>query len=79
MVYFAKKEPTIDIFNINSGMTMTEFLESKYYNALMSGKFRLTDNESGYLKTYTYKEACENWWKSLTDENKDFEITGERI
>jgi hypothetical protein len=67
-------------------MTMNEFLNSKYYNAIISSDFNLTEwisyteeemekDESkqligGYLKTYTYKEACKNWWNRMDDENK---------
>ena len=66
-------------------MTMKEFLESKYYRALYSAPFKLTEwvyyseNEKdtedkkalgGYLKEYTYKEACANWWENMTKENK---------
>lgn len=67
-------------------MTMMEFLGSKYHGALVSAPFILTewtyyteeekDTEDkkalgGYLKTYTYKEACANWWKAMTEENKN--------
>lgn len=24
----------------------------------------------GYLKTYTYQEACRKWWDGMHDENK---------
>ena len=24
----------------------------------------------GYLKEYTYKKACANWWNNMTDNNK---------
>ena len=84
---------------------MREFRCSKYYYALFSSPFILTEwveyteeekKESlcrqaigGYLKTYTYKEACKNWWDNMSKENKEivksipnfdkdvfFEITG---
>ena len=67
-------------------MTMSEFLNSKYYGAIISSDFNLTEwipyteeemekDESkeligGYLKTYTYQEACKNWWNGMDDENK---------
>ena len=67
-------------------MTMDEFLNSKYYSAIISSDFNLTEwipyteeemekDESkkligGYLKTYTYQEACKNWWDGMHDENK---------
>ena len=82
---FCNKEEKIRIFNIQSEMTMKEFLESKYYRALYSAPFKLTEwvyyseNEKdtedkkvlgGYLRRYTYKEACANWWENMTEENK---------
>ena len=82
---FCNKEEKIRIFNIQSEMTMKEFLESKYYRALYSAPFKLTEwvyyseNEKdtedkkvlgGYLRRYTYKEACANWWENITEENK---------
>ena len=67
-------------------MTMGEFLNSKYYSAIISSDFNLTEwipytkeemekDKSkklirGYLKTYTYQEACKNWWNRMDDENK---------
>ena len=102
---FCTKEENIKIFNKQSDFTMREFLSSKYYDALVSSPFILTEwveyteeekKESlcrqavgGYLKTYTYKEACKNWWDNMSEENKEivksipnfdkdvfFEITG---
>lgn len=82
---FCNKEEKIRIFNIQSEMTMQEFLVSKYYRALYSAPFKLTEwvyyseNEKdtedkkalgGYLKEYTYKESCANWWAEMTEENK---------
>jgi len=67
-------------------MTMSEFLDSRYYRAITSSDFKLTEwipyteeemekDESkkligGYLKTYTYKEACRNWWNGMSRKNK---------
>ena len=67
-------------------MTMREFLDSKYYDAIISSDFKLTEwipyteeeiekDESkkligGYLKSYTYKEACRNWWNGMSSKNK---------
>ena len=82
---FCNKKEKIRIFNIQSEMTMKEFLESKYYRAIDSAPFKLTEwvyyseNEKdtedkkvlgGYLRRYTYKEACANWWGNMTEENK---------
>jgi len=67
-------------------MTMSEFLDSKYYDAIISSDFNLTEwipyteeemekDKSkkligGYLKTYTYQEACKNWWNGMSSKNK---------
>ena len=82
---FCSKPEHIRIFNCDSGMTAEEFYESKYYKALMSSSFVLTKwfeytekekdtdekrSVGGYLKTYTYTEACANWWANMTDENR---------
>lgn len=85
--FFNTKEPTINIFNIDSGMTMSEFMKSEYYYALSSTPFILTrwikyteeekktDKEKelvgGYLKEYTFYEACQNWWNRMSDKNKE--------
>ena len=29
----------------------------------------------GYLKKYTYKEACANWWNKYTDDEKQIIMT----
>ena len=69
-----------------SKMSMFEFKNSLYYRALTSSPFKLTewieytDKEKkedinkammgGYLKKYTYKDACKNWWNNMSEENK---------
>ena len=72
------------IFNKRSGMSHKQFAKSIYYNALNSIPFILTEwveysekeeserkaLDEGYLKTYSYKNACAKWWKKMTDENK---------
>lgn len=83
---FCTTEPKINIFNVSTDMTMREFLDSRYYRAIISSDFKLTEwipyteeemekDESkklvgGYLKTYTYKEACKNWWEGMSNKNK---------
>ena len=83
---FCSIEPKINIFNMPTNMTMREFLDSKYYDAIISSDFKLTEwipyteeeiekDESkkligGYLKSYTYKEACRNWWNGMSSKNK---------
>lgn len=66
-------------------MSFEDFLKSKYFKALNSKPVILTewheyadeekDTEEkksigGYLKLYSYKEAHQNWWNKLTEENK---------
>ncbi len=83
---FCTIEPKINIFNMPTNMTMSEFLDSKYYDAIISSDFNLTEwipyteeemekDKSkkligGYLKTYTYQEACKNWWNGMSSKNK---------
>lgn len=85
--FFNTVEPNVLIFNKDSGMTAGEFRNSRYYDALTDEPFILndwiyyTDKEKkedpkkdligGYLKTYSYKEACENWWKNTSEENRE--------
>ena len=84
---FCTEEPTIRIFDKDTNMTLSEFRKSKYNRALRSVKLELTkwieyteeekkeDDKKrligGYLKEYSYKEACANWWDELTEENKE--------
>ena len=84
---FNTRERTLTMFNKDSEMTWDEFIDSEYYYAIYSSPFSLTEwiyyteeekkNSpirqaiGGYLKKYTFKEACKNWWDNMTDENKD--------
>ena len=84
---FCTEDPTIKIFDKDTNMTLSEFRKSKYNRALRSVKLELTkwieyteeekkeDDKKrligGYLKEYSYKEACANWWDELTEENKE--------
>ena len=68
-------------------MTYDEFYNSKYYDALNSAPFILTEwhefteaekkdsiirqSIGGKLISYTYEEACANWWKLLSNEAKE--------
>ena len=83
---FCTEEPTIRIFDKDTNMTLREFRKSKYNRALRSVELKLTEwiryteeemkeNKNkrligGYLKEYSYKEACVNWWCELTEENR---------
>ena len=74
------------LFNKETDFTMEEFMETEWYAVLTSGEFNLTkwrdytDEEKaqderkrligGELITIPYKEACANWWASLSDEDK---------
>ena len=84
---FCTEDPTIKIFDKDTNMTLDEFINSKYNNALRSVELKLTEwieyteeemkedkNKrliGGYLKEYSYKEACANWWCELTEENRE--------
>ena len=84
---FCTIDPTIKIFDKDTNMTLKEFIKSKYNKALCSVELKLTEwiryteeemkedddkkATKGYLKNYTYKEACANWWSELTEENKE--------
>ena len=77
---FCNKEPKICIFNIQTDWTLKEFKNSKYYTAICSSDFPLTEWESaketpengvgGKLNVNTYAEACRRWWDGMSKENK---------
>jgi hypothetical protein len=85
--FFCTEEPTINIFNMPTNFTASEFYQSDYYGAVTNGNFRLTEwieyseeekaidemkkNIGRYLKKYTHKEACANWWNSLDDKDRE--------
>ena len=85
-VFCNESDTNIRIFNKPSGMSLQDFYKSKYWKAMCSAPFNLTEwieytaeekaedpekeKIGGYLKTYTYKEAWANWWNKLSDENK---------
>lgn len=85
-VFCNEPDMNIRIFNKPSGMSLRDFYRSKYYEALCSAQFLLTewipyteeekkaDEEKerigGYLKEYTMQEAWANWWAEMTEENK---------
>lgn len=78
---FCNKEPTICIFNIPTDWTLRKFINSKYYNAIRTSDFPLTEWEQnakpdengvgGKLIVNTYEEACRRWWDGMTAENKE--------
>lgn len=67
-----QEDKDIRIFNKPSGMSLEEFWNSKYYEALQSEPLELTywDNENKELKRRSYKNACAIWWSKLTEKNK---------
>ena len=84
---FNTEEKTVPIFNKDSGLTWKEIIYKDWYVALRRGSFKLTEwiwyteeemEDSpirqaiqGYLKQYTFEEACLNWWDSLSNEAKE--------
>ena len=71
-VFCNQEDKDIRIFNKPSGMSLEEFWNSKYYEALQSEPLGLTywDNENKKLKCRSYKDACAIWWSKLTEKNK---------
>lgn len=71
-VFCNQGDKDIRIFNKPSGMSLEEFWNSKYYEALQSEPLELTywDDKNQKLKCRSYKDACAIWWSKLTEENK---------
>lgn len=85
-VFCNESDMDIRIFNKPSGMSLRDFLRSKYWDAMCSASFDLTEwvwytaeekandpekeRVSGYLKVNTYEEAWANWWANLNEENR---------
>lgn len=83
---FCTQDPKVKIFDIETDMTMKGVVQTDWYRMLFKYSLNLTewieytDKEKqsdrdkeligGYLKTYSYKEACKNWWDKYTDEEK---------
>ena len=83
---FCTQDPKVKIFDTETDMTMKEVMQTDWYRMLLKYPINLTkwieytDEEKqfdkdkdligGYLKTYTYKEACKNWWNEYTDKEK---------
>jgi len=84
--FFNTKEHNAYIFDNPAEMKTSEFLESKFMDALTSAPFYLTEwvwyseeekrNDKakeyteGYTKSYSFKEACEKWWSNMSEKNK---------
>ena len=77
---FCNKEPKICIFNVQTDWTLKEFYNSKYYDAICSSDFPLTEWKAkenapengvdGELIVNTYEDACRRWWDGMSDKNK---------
>lgn len=83
---FCTQDPKVKIFDIETDMTMKEVMQTDWYRMLFRNPLRLnewiyyTDEErkadkkkeliGGYLKTYSYKDACKIWWNKYTDKEK---------
>ena len=86
-VFCNKEDMDIRIFNMPSGMSMRDFYRSKYWDAMCSVDFPLTEwveyteeekqaDEKkaligGYLKKNTYQYACARWWEDMSEENRE--------
>ena len=84
--FFCTNSPKLRLFNKETDFTMEEFIKTEWYAVLTSGEFNLTkwraytDEEKaqderkrfigGELITTPYKEACANWWASLSEKDK---------
>ena len=84
--FFCTNSPKLRLFNKETDFTMEEFIKTEWYAVLTSGEFNLTkwraytDEEKaqderkrfigGELITIPYKEACANWWASLSEKDK---------
>ena len=77
---FCNQEPKICIFNIQTDWTLSEFYKSKYWDAICSSDFPLTEwkqktetpenGVDGELIVNTYEDACRRWWDGMTKANK---------
>lgn len=86
-VFCNKEDMDIRIFNMPSGMSLKDFYRSKYWYAVCSAEFPLTEwveyteeekqaDErkaliGGYLKKNTYQYACARWWEDMSKENRE--------
>ena len=78
---FCNQEPKICIFNIQTDWTLNEFYNSKYYFAICSSDFPLTEWKAkdeytengvdGELVVNSYETACQRWWQGMSESNKE--------
>ncbi len=80
-------QPTLKIFNKDSGMTYEQCEKEEWFKLLFWYRLELTErvwytNEEmelspirqctrGYLKVIPYKEACKKWWDNYSEEEKE--------
>lgn len=85
-IFCNESDMNIRIFNKPSCMSLNDFYRSRYWEAMCSASFDLTEwvyytdeekavdpekeRKGGYLKTYTYEEAWANWWAKLSEKDK---------
>jgi hypothetical protein len=85
--FCTEKDSFVTLFDEVTNIRFSKFFVSEWYYALQSTPFMLmewivyTEEEKeadtdkaligGYLKTYTYKEACRNWWDTKTEKDKE--------
>ena len=85
-IFCNESDMNIRIFNKPSGMSLQDFYRSRYWEAMCSAPFDLTewvyytDEEKaadpekerigGYLKVNTYEEAWAKWWVDLSEEDR---------
>ena len=84
-IFCNESDMDIRIFNKPSGMSLKEFINSKYYDALVSAPFELirwecysdkelaTDeekNRGGRLIVKEYSEAWADWWDDLSPDKR---------
>ena len=84
---FNTEGKTVPIFNKDSGLTWNEIINQDWYKAIIENEFKSTEwiwyteeemKDSpirqaiqGYLKQYTFEEACKNWWNNMLDKDKE--------
>ena len=78
---FCNQEPKICIFNIQTDWTLNKFYNSKYYFAICSSDFPLTEWKAkdeytengvdGELVVNSYETACQRWWQGMSESNKE--------
>ena len=85
-VFCNEEDMNIRIFNKPSGMSLRDFYRSRYWDAMRSADYPLTEwiwytdeekaadpekeRKGGYLKVNTPEEAWAKWWADLTEDAK---------